>query len=77
MCFCSDTIWHVSGGNVPVDIERNMLMIIIIVIGGILIGLGLLALAALRWGVDSRDPMDSPEWERRQAWFGGQRKRAA
>ncbi len=52
-------------------------MIIIMVIGGILIGLGLLALAALRWGVDSRDPMDSPEWERRQAWFGGQRKRAA
>jgi hypothetical protein len=35
-----------------------------------LIGLGL---AAWRWGADSRDGVDSPEWERRRAWrgFGG------
>lgn len=25
----------------------------------------LLGLAALRWGADSRDTIDSPEWERR------------
>ncbi len=27
-------------------------------------------LAALRWGTDSRDGPDSPEWERRQRWYG-------
>ncbi len=32
-----------------------------------LIGLGL---AAWRWGADSRDDFDSPEWERRRAWRG-------
>lgn len=26
-----------------------------------------LDLAALRWGVDSRDGLNSPEWQRRQA----------
>ena len=30
----------------------------------------LLALAAWRWGVDSTDGPDSPEWERRRAWRG-------
>ena len=29
-----------------------------------------LALAALRWGVDSIDGISSPEWERRQRWYG-------
>jgi hypothetical protein len=28
-----------------------------------------LDLAALRWGVDSTDGMNSPEWERRQWWY--------
>ena len=27
-------------------------------------------LAALRWGVDSTDGLNSLEWERRQWWFG-------
>jgi hypothetical protein len=27
-------------------------------------------LIALRWGVTSSDPIDSPEWERRQRWYG-------
>ena len=27
-----------------------------------------LGLAALRWGVDSTDGPDSPEWERRRTW---------
>lgn len=27
----------------------------------------LLDLAALRWGVDSRDGIDSPEWQRHQS----------
>jgi hypothetical protein len=27
-------------------------------------------LLALRWGADSSDGIDSPEWERRQRWFG-------
>jgi hypothetical protein len=25
---------------------------------------------ALKWGIDSNDGIDSPEWERRQCWFG-------
>ena len=31
------------------------------------LALTLLALAADRWGVDSTDGVDSPEWERRRA----------
>lgn len=27
-------------------------------------------IAALRWGYDSSDGVNSPEWERRQRWFG-------
>lgn len=30
----------------------------------------LLALTAGRWGVDSSDGPDSPEWERRRHWRG-------
>ncbi len=29
-----------------------------------------LDLAALRWGFDSSDGVNSPEWERRQQWYG-------
>jgi hypothetical protein len=29
-----------------------------------------LALAALRWGVNGVDSIYSPEWERRQRWYG-------
>jgi hypothetical protein len=34
------------------------------------LALTLLALAADRWGVDSADGVDSPEWERRRNWRG-------
>ncbi len=27
-------------------------------------------LIALRWSVNSGDTIDSPEWERRQRWYG-------
>ncbi len=27
-------------------------------------------LVALRWGADSRDGLNSPEWLRRQSWYG-------
>jgi nitrogen fixation-related uncharacterized protein len=36
----------------------------------ILIALVALALAALRWGLNSSDGIDSTEWERRQRWYG-------
>lgn len=36
----------------------------------ILIALVALALAALRWEVDSTDGIHSTEWERRQRWYG-------
>ena len=29
-----------------------------------------LAIAANRWGINSIDGPDSPEWERRQRWYG-------
>jgi hypothetical protein len=32
--------------------------------------LSVLAIAALRWGVDSTDDLNSPEWERRRQWRG-------
>lgn len=34
----------------------------------LLAGILLLDVVALRWGVDSRDKLDSPEWERRRWW---------
>ena len=34
----------------------------------LLFGFILLDLAALRWGVDSGDSIDSPEWQRRYTW---------
>jgi len=43
----------------------------------ILIALIALALAALRWGVKSTDGINSPEWERRQRWYGFQEKQNA
>ena len=36
----------------------------------IMIGLVALALAAMRWGVNSTDGINSPEWECRQRWYG-------
>jgi hypothetical protein len=36
----------------------------------ILVVLIALPLAALRWGVNSTDGINSPEWERRQRWYG-------
>ena len=34
----------------------------------LLITLVVLDLVALRWGFDSRDEVEDPEWERRRAW---------
>ncbi len=34
----------------------------------IAIALAALDLAAWRWGADSRDGYESPEWERRRSW---------
>jgi len=36
----------------------------------LLMALIVLALAAIRWGANSSDGVNSPEWERRQRWFG-------
>jgi hypothetical protein len=36
----------------------------------ILLLLIVLGIASMRWGYDSRDKIDSPEWLRRQAWPG-------
>ena len=35
---------------------------------GILLGLILFDLAAWRWGTDSTDGFDSPEWGQRRSW---------
>ncbi len=34
----------------------------------LLIALVVLDVVALRWGFDSRDEVEGPEWERRRAW---------
>ena len=34
------------------------------------VALLVLDIAACRWGANSSDGIDSPEWERRQDWFG-------
>lgn len=34
------------------------------------VGLVVFDLAAWRWGEDSRDGIDSPEWKRRHVWRG-------
>jgi len=36
----------------------------------IVVALILIDLAALRWGVDSRDGFNALEWRRRQDWTG-------
>jgi hypothetical protein len=36
-----------------------------------------LALAALRWGFNSTDGINSTEWERRQRWYGFQEMEVA
>ncbi len=43
----------------------------------ILIALIALALAALRWGVNSTDGINGTEWERRQRWYGFHEKEGA
>jgi hypothetical protein len=40
----------------------DLIMILIVLIA--------LAQAALRWGVASTDGINSPEWARRQRWYG-------
>jgi hypothetical protein len=35
----------------------------------LLMALVVLDLAAMRWGFNSIDPLDSPEWERRRNWI--------
>lgn len=38
----------------------------------VLLAVIFLDLAALRWGVDSREKIDSPEWERRKHFLAGE-----
>ncbi len=45
--------------------ERNTVETIII----LLIALAVFDVAALFWGVNSTDDVDSPEWERRRNWL--------
>ena len=45
--------------------EKIMLTLLLLVLALIVIVLG-----ALRRGADSSDGVESPEWERRQSWYG-------
>jgi predicted nucleic acid-binding Zn ribbon protein len=45
--------------------EQNMVTLFFL-----FMALIVLALAALRWGANSSDGVDSPEWEQRQRWYG-------
>ena len=40
-------------------VEALLILLIVVIV---------LDLAALRWGVDSTEDVNSPEWERRQRW---------
>jgi hypothetical protein len=44
-----------------VTMETVLIMIVLCIV---------LDIASLRWGVDSTEKLDSPEWERRVAWRG-------
>lgn len=35
----------------------------------LIIGMIVFDIAALKWGSDSREKIDDPEWERRRAWW--------
>ena len=48
-----------------IEKKRNRMDII-----SILIAFVAFALAALRWGANGTDGIDSTEWERRQCWYG-------
>jgi hypothetical protein len=43
------------------DMMEMVIFIIMLIVGDLI---------ALRWGVNSGDTIDSPEWERRQRWYG-------
>jgi hypothetical protein len=47
-----------------INIKESMMATIIV----LTIALVILDLVALRWGFDSRDDLEGPEWERRRAW---------
>lgn len=42
----------------------------VLVIACLIASLVMLDVAAILWGVDSRDGPESPEWERRRGWKG-------
>jgi hypothetical protein len=52
------------------DVESACRQEVSIAMGGIVLMVSLIALdvAAVLWGVDSRERLNSPEWERRRAW---------
>ena len=56
-CFCDEGV---------IRIKEGMMEFIV----SLLIGLIVFDVVAMRWGFDSRDSVDSPEWERRQRWYG-------
>jgi hypothetical protein len=45
--------------------EKKMVTLVFL-----LMALIVLTLSALRWGASSSDGVHSPEWERRQHWYG-------
>jgi hypothetical protein len=57
LCFQQAIVWFAN------QRKEGMMEFLILLLGFIL-----LDLAALRWGVDSGDGIDSPEWQRRYMW---------
>lgn len=43
-------------------------MEVILLFVGLVVALILLNIAAWRWGINSRDSINSEEWERRRTW---------
>jgi hypothetical protein len=72
-CGCQAYPLRAPGTQPPIGVgapvvgpEEGMMEIVIL----LLMLAVLLDIAALKWGVNSVDDIDSPEWERRQRWYG-------
>jgi hypothetical protein len=45
--------------------EKDMVILFLLMLAFVV-----LAIASYQWGTNSSDGINSPEWERRQRWFG-------
>jgi hypothetical protein len=59
---------HIERDAVATNIRLVEKEDVMAILFSLLIAVIILDLTALRWGADSSDGVDSPEWERRRQW---------